>query len=200
METTDHIADIKDSIIEKASSLFRRYGFKKTTMDDIASSMSKKKSSLYYYFANKEDVFKAVVEKEAHSMGEALRAKIAQEKTPENMLKAYLLERTRQFKDKANYYAALRSDYLSNLAFVEKIREKYDNNEKQIIQQILEKGIEEKRFEIENPSLAASALVSILKGFEVSLILHDEENAEVTDEQADYLIKILFYGIAKNDN
>lgn len=198
METTDYMADVKDSIIEKASSLFRRYGFKKTTMDDIASSMSKKKSSLYYYFANKEDVFKAVVEKEAHSMGEALRARIAQEKTPENMLKAYLLERTRQFKDKANYYAALRSDYLSNLAFVEKIREKYDNNEKQIIQQILENGIEEKRFEIENPSLAASALVSILKGFEVSLILH-EENAEVTDEQADYLIKILFYGIAKND-
>ena len=38
--------------------------FRKTTMDEIAQAARKGKSSIYYYFTSKEDIFRAIVEKE----------------------------------------------------------------------------------------------------------------------------------------
>ncbi len=48
--------EMRNTIICKAGELFSRYGYKKTTMDDIADALQKGKSSIYYYFQNKEDI------------------------------------------------------------------------------------------------------------------------------------------------
>jgi AcrR family transcriptional regulator len=45
--------EMRNTIICKAGELFSRYGYKKTTMDDIADALQKGKSSIYYYFQNK---------------------------------------------------------------------------------------------------------------------------------------------------
>ena len=58
---------IREEIMEHAQILFRQFGLKKTTMEDIAKSMGKGKSTLYYYFCSKEEIFDAVILKE---MGE----------------------------------------------------------------------------------------------------------------------------------
>lgn len=45
---------MKEKIIQKASEMFLKLGFKSVTMDDIASGMCCSKKTLYKYFANKE--------------------------------------------------------------------------------------------------------------------------------------------------
>ncbi|RLD78380.1 MAG: TetR/AcrR family transcriptional regulator, partial [Bacteroidetes bacterium] len=60
--------DIKENILDVAQSIFRKYGFKKTTMDEIAKAARKGKSTLYYYFKSKEEIFAAVIEKEGNYM------------------------------------------------------------------------------------------------------------------------------------
>lgn len=45
---------MREKIIQKASAMFLKLGFKSVTMDDIASDMSCSKKTLYKYFANKE--------------------------------------------------------------------------------------------------------------------------------------------------
>jgi TetR/AcrR family transcriptional regulator, biofilm operon repressor len=45
---------MKDKIIEKASELFLKLGFKSVTMDDIAGEMCISKKTIYKYFCNKE--------------------------------------------------------------------------------------------------------------------------------------------------
>ncbi|MBK0369364.1 TetR/AcrR family transcriptional regulator [Flavobacterium agrisoli] len=45
---------MKDKIIEKASELFLKLGFKSVTMDDIACEMCISKKTIYKYFCNKE--------------------------------------------------------------------------------------------------------------------------------------------------
>jgi len=42
--------DIKKRIIKVAQDIFKRYGFKKSTMDEIALASGKGKSTLYHYF------------------------------------------------------------------------------------------------------------------------------------------------------
>ena len=58
-------SEVRAEIVDVARKIFTRYGFRKTTMDEIAWATRKGKSSIYYYFPGKEDIFKAVVEKEA---------------------------------------------------------------------------------------------------------------------------------------
>ncbi len=45
---------MKEKIIEKASELFLKFGFKSVTMDDIAGEMCISKKTIYKYFCNKE--------------------------------------------------------------------------------------------------------------------------------------------------
>lgn len=49
------------TLVEAATDIFLQYGFKKTTLDDIASAAHLQKSSLYHYFNGKDDLFLAVV-------------------------------------------------------------------------------------------------------------------------------------------
>ncbi|MBN2535129.1 MAG: helix-turn-helix transcriptional regulator [Spirochaetales bacterium] len=56
--------DIKELIIDSARKIFARFGFKKTTVDEIANSIHKGKSSIYHYFKSKEEIFKDVIKKE----------------------------------------------------------------------------------------------------------------------------------------
>ncbi|HET6559677.1 MAG TPA: TetR/AcrR family transcriptional regulator, partial [Prolixibacteraceae bacterium] len=44
----------RESILKTAQEIFSKYGYKKTTLDDIANAVRKGKSSLYYYFTSKE--------------------------------------------------------------------------------------------------------------------------------------------------
>src|SRR5688572_33260146 len=52
---------IRDEILNGARDLFERFGFKKTTMEDIARQVGKSKSALYYYYKTKEEIFEAVI-------------------------------------------------------------------------------------------------------------------------------------------
>ncbi|MFC4815693.1 MULTISPECIES: TetR/AcrR family transcriptional regulator [unclassified Flavobacterium] len=45
---------MKCKIIEKATEMFLKYGFKSITMDDIANQMGISKKTIYKYYANKE--------------------------------------------------------------------------------------------------------------------------------------------------
>ena len=50
------------AIVVGAAGLFVRYGFRKTSMDDIARAMKLSRQGLYFHFSSKEAVFRAVVE------------------------------------------------------------------------------------------------------------------------------------------
>lgn len=50
----------KERILESAFRLFGRYGFKRTSMEDIASEAGLSRAALYLQFRNKEDIFRAL--------------------------------------------------------------------------------------------------------------------------------------------
>jgi AcrR family transcriptional regulator len=182
-------------IIEIARNIFSHFGFKKTTMEEIALATRKGKSSIYYYFNSKEDIFKAVVEKEAEELKEELYKKISDIEDPIERLKVYITVRMRKLKKLTNFYTALKSDYLSNLEFIEEIRKSYDIDEVRIVTGIIEEGIESGKFSVKDPHQSAVAIVTAMKGLEVPLFISKEHgNFEVRLEN---LINFLFYGIVK---
>lgn len=195
--------EVKNSIISVARQIFSRFGFKKTTMDEIAQASAKGKSSIYYYFSSKEDIFQAVVEKEASMLKRELFEATETVTDPQEKLKVYVLVRMRTFKKLANYYAAIKSEYLSHLDFVENVRKKYDLEEISMVENILKAGAENNEFNIDNTRLAAVAIVTAMKGLEIPLFWEDDkeqnENDKVqdTEKRLDDLINILFYGLVR---
>ncbi len=85
--------EVKEAIVNVARHIFSRFGFRKTTMDEIAIASRKGKSSIYYYFASKEEIFQAVVEKEASILKQELKKAINEADSPAQKLKAHVLVR-----------------------------------------------------------------------------------------------------------
>lgn len=188
------IEKTKDEIIEIARDIFARFGFKKTTMEEIAKAMKKAKSSLYYYFQSKEEIFRMVLEQEANVLREKIKKAVGQEDTPQGKLRAYILTRMRGLKQLANFYSALKDEYLKNYKFIERLRKKYDEEEAETISKILKEGIDKGIFEIEDLDMTTLAILIALKGFEVWIF---QGNTRWTEKDIDNLLDILLYGIVK---
>jgi AcrR family transcriptional regulator len=165
-------------------------------MDEIAHAAHKGKSSLYYYFKSKEEVFEAVVEKEAGSLRSEISSKVGECNSAKEKLRAYINVRMNGFRNWGNFYEALKDDYLSNLNFIEKIRTKYDKNEIDSITQIIQEGIENKEFKKLNAALTAKIVVIAMKGLEVPLLSERDTKNNFKKEIND-MLEVLFFGICE---
>lgn len=187
--------NIKDQIVIAARNIFNKYGFKKATMDEIAHSMGKGKSSIYYYFTSKEEIYEAVIEREAELLRHEVVKSISLVENPVDKLRSYVITRMKTFHKVSNFYGAIRTEVVSHLDFIDKIRKKYDLEEIQLLGQILEEGVDKRIFRIEDTELTAIAIVTALKGLEVPMFWSAKrKDAEVQVEQ---LLNVLFYGIMK---
>ncbi|OYU83092.1 MAG: TetR family transcriptional regulator [Flavobacterium sp. BFFFF2] len=68
---------MQDKIVEKATELFLKHGFKSITMDDIAEHMGISKKTIYKYFSNKEVLIEASVDLEHGKIKAGMQAVIA---------------------------------------------------------------------------------------------------------------------------
>ncbi|MEN8155807.1 MAG: TetR/AcrR family transcriptional regulator [Bacteroidota bacterium] len=189
-------AEVRAQIVDVARKIFLRYGFRKTTMEEIATESRKGKSSIYYYFPSKEDIFRAVVEKEASELKERLDRTILTGDPPIDKLKAYILFRLRHVRTLGNFYAALNEESLSHLDFILEIRKKFDRDELQIVRGILEEGLDDGSFQISSSKIGAIAIATMMKGLELPLLLSDDHKTD-RGELLDDLIRVLFYGIVR---
>lgn len=161
--------DTKCKIVDIASKLFARFGFHKTSMDEIAKISRKAKGSLYYHFASKEDLFKEVVVQEIETMKIAL-SKIVQDNTlsPVEKLRNYLNQRMKILADAKNYHETLKADLFEQFGFLNKVRADLDNWEKQQLKIIFDEGKNANIFTSElNVEVALDIFVLILRMLEV---------------------------------
>ncbi len=185
--------EYRRKIIISAGQIFSRYGFKKTTMDEIARALKMGKSSVYYYFKSKEEIFEAVVLYEANLLRNELTTAIKSVESPVDKMRNYVFVRMKSFEKLSNYYNAIFDRNLDHFDFIENIRTKYDREELAILRLILYDGARKKVFKIENSEYTALAVQTALKGLEVPLFWQKKElNIE---ERLNAILDILFYGI-----
>jgi len=72
-------ASRRDAILDAATSVFSRYGFKKTSMDDVARAAGLSRQGLYLHFATKEALFQAALLHLVERLRAAGRAALARE-------------------------------------------------------------------------------------------------------------------------
>jgi len=187
--------DVKEMIIEAARGIFARFGFSKTTMDEIAKAAYKAKSSIYHYFKSKEEIFREIVVKESRTLKEEITKAINQEDNPQKKLRAYVITRMHTLQKLANFYSALKDEYLKHYEFIEKVRKNHDREEMEIIKEILRDGNEKGVFDIKDLEVTAFAIIVALKGLEYRWV--QETDVSKIEKDIDSLLAILFNGIVK---
>jgi AcrR family transcriptional regulator len=187
--------EFRKKIVVSAGQIFSRYGFKKTTMDEIARELKMGKSSIYYYFKSKEEIFEAVVLYEANILRNELTTAIKSVESPVDKMKKYVYVRMKSFEKLANYYNAIFDKNLDHFDFIEKIRAKYDLEELAILRLILFHGARKKVFNVSDSEYTALAVQTTMKGLEVPLFWKKRElNIE---ERLEAILEVLFNGILK---
>jgi AcrR family transcriptional regulator len=188
--------EVRIQIVVVARRIFTRYGFRKATMEEIASTSQMGKSSIYYYFKSKKEIFRAVVEFEARMLKERLSRIIGKNNSPPERLKAYILFRLHHVRTLENFYAALNEETLSHMDFILDIRRNFEIEEQLLVGEILEDGMKQGVFQLSSSKIGAIAISTMMKGLELPLLL-DEAHKTDREELMEDLIRVLLYGILK---
>lgn len=182
-------------IIEKSRELFGRFGFKKTTMDDIANACGIGKATLYYYFENKQDIFKSVIKKEIEMFIEKILKILSEIEEPHEKLRTFILARVTRVEEVSNYYSTIRDEYMEHYAFIEEERKAFISWEIKIIKSILDMGIQKDVFKDMDTEITATVIAFALKGLEFPWIIR--QYMIDIEKAVDIMLPILFKGLDK---
>jgi len=185
----------RENILKIAQDIFSKYGYKKTTLDDIANAVRKGKSSLYYYFKSKEDLFQAVIMKEVELLAKELDRVINRNTEPVDKLRDYMLTKITTFRNLANFYHALEND-VTAISFINDVKHRYEQDEIRLIKRILIEGVRKGEFEIYDFNLAAIGITMAIKGLEMPLSAGNYGNLNL-ERSVEVILKIICYGIMK---
>jgi len=170
------LVDTRSKIITVATKLFSRFGFHKTSMDEIAKIARKAKGSLYYHFSSKEDLFKEVVSVEIVSLkGQLIAITENPNLLPSEKIKKYLITRMEVLNTAANYHETLKADFFEHFDFIDELRYDLDEWEKNNLKMIILQGIDNGEFAIEGEvDVLLDMFIMVLKGLEIPFFLQNK--------------------------
>ncbi|MFA5996046.1 MAG: TetR/AcrR family transcriptional regulator [Patescibacteria group bacterium] len=128
-------------IAEQFQKHFEHYGFKKTSVDDIAAELKMSKKTIYQYFNSKEKVYYYIVSKVAQQFCNKMAKQLSAVYTSEKKLKILIeliFKESRKWLKSNDAFEFKYKYEIAELAF----QEAYS----QLIKQIMEEGMNHKEF------------------------------------------------------
>lgn len=170
------IDNTRESILNVADKLFSRFGFYKTSMDEIAKIARKAKGSLYYHFASKEELFKEVVSVEIENFKKHLNKIVNNEElSSSEKIKQYFIKRMEVLSISTNYQETLKADFYEQFHFIDELRSELEAWEKDKLKTIISNGIENNEFSpIKEIDILLDMFIMVSYGLEVPFFLQDK--------------------------
>lgn len=186
-------------ILKAAVDLFSERGFERTTVDEIAARANVGKGTIYLYFANKEQIFIAIIESGiqyiVNSMDEILSQSGDFHQRFQEMFRQHL-----QFaEDHRKFYQLFLKEGL-NLKFIgdkesqARIMKLHQKIHQQLTQ-LIQIGIDQNQIRIGDPSIFAFALSGIMS-HSCFQWLTEKENGSLL-EQMPVIIDLYLNGVGK---
>jgi AcrR family transcriptional regulator len=173
---------VRAEILKAAERVFQKWGFNKTTMEDIAREAGKGKSTLYYYYQSKDEILDAVTEQEFESIIQKARSSVEEVHTAREKVKKYFVVSIIEMKNKVSAYTIIREEIKRDQNFISKIRTKFEAKEEKFLYEILKDGLKRKEFTFINESeikTAAKAINGIIHALELYLLLENDDTAQI---------------------
>ena len=189
------MSNTKKMLIEVARGLFAEKGKKEVTMNDIAEASKKGRRTLYTYFNNKEDIYKAVIDKELEQVLGRLKVVSTEKVEPDVMLTNHILTHLDAIKDVVTRNGSLRADFFHDIYEVERTRRKIDVQEISLIRSILNNGIKKGIFKRMDLDLSSIIIFYSIKGMEVPYIRQNISSEFERNKNS--IVEFVFQGIKR---
>ncbi|MDD4848893.1 MAG: TetR/AcrR family transcriptional regulator [Bacteroidales bacterium] len=197
--------EARTKILDVAHKLFDRYGFDKTSMDEIAKASHKSKSSLYYYFESKEELFKTLIREELNRMKAVIMPIMTEIGITETeRIKKYVRQRMESGSSASMLLEALKINYLENFFishfdFLTELRSDLDKWEREQLTTMFSAGKQKGEFidQLEVNSAVDMSLM-LIRGLEFPFFI--ERKYQTYKDPFDYLLDNTLQGISVKHN
>lgn len=182
------ITKTRQKLLEVARSLFAHRGLEATTMNDIAAASGRGRRTLYTYFRNKEEIYYAVIKEELERLSDKMGVVMTLEAEPEEKIFSLIYAHLDIIREAVARNGTLRAEFFRNIWMVEKVRKAFDEEEHRLLVQLLQEGVDQGRFHIENVGLMTDIMHYSVKGLEVPYI-YDRLGEGLEDDEASVMVK-----------
>lgn len=136
----------REQILIGAEKLFTRYGYLKTTMDDIAEIAGLKKASLYYYYNSKDAIFRDVIMKEINNFIIEAKNKIDSINDPIEKVLSFCFYRLDYFQQFINLHNLSIHIIKEAEPYIKKLHKDFIQREINYLKSLLDEGVKLKIF------------------------------------------------------
>lgn len=164
-------------IFESAKVLFFRYGFKKTSLNEIISHAKVGKGAIYEFYKNKEELFKSIVLNEYDRLFYSIKEMLVSEVDPNKKILLYICMKIKFMKESILKQIAVPDVFME-------LKDTYDQmfptnyKEIEILRAIIGQGQKNKIFRLENTEEIAKLVSEIIHRFEMSWLNLETRKAE----------------------
>ncbi|OFW59798.1 MAG: hypothetical protein A2V52_01765 [Actinobacteria bacterium RBG_19FT_COMBO_54_7] len=180
----------REMILEAAEKRFRRFGYSKTTMEEIAGDAGISKGTIYIYFKNKEEIFTELLDKETLELERLMYGRIKNMQSVAEQLKTIFIGTLDYLQQHPFLYSTLRRDVEMVSPRILRHTFKIEDRYVSVIEDYVRRGIETGEIEKYNPHLTAYILYKIFEAFSYgSSISEDDYSREEIETLIPELIR-----------
>jgi len=156
---------VKEAILDATDRLLARFGYRKMTVEDIATEAGIGKGSIYLHFSSKEEVVLSHIDRIVDRLQDQLKQIARSEATAAERLRLMLLTRVLFRFDSIQHYTQSLNDLLSVLRpRLLTRRAQYFEAEAQIFAEVLTAGRQSGEFDFDDGHATAHALLQATNG------------------------------------
>ena len=191
--------EIREAILDAANRLLARYGYRKMTMEDVATEAGIGKGTIYLCFPSKEEVALSTIDRLVERLLERMREIARSEAEPSERLLRLLVERVMYRFDHRSHgsqgidelLSALRAPFLVR-------REQYFEAEAAVLAGVIEAGRARGAFLTDDPPAVGRALVVATNALlPSSLSTHELSDRDRVAAQIERVARLLLFGLSR---
>jgi len=193
----------KKRILRVAQRCFSRYGFAKTTLDDIAAGVGMQKASLYYYYESKDAIFREVIEEETREFLDTLGRKLKRLSSAMDKLYAFAQIRLDHFREFINLNDLSINVILEVKPLVDRLYQDFRLKQVSVLADIVEDGIQRGELKPCNALRAADTIFTILEAVAIRELQSAEMQAardldyKKLEQETKYVLSLVINGLKK---
>ena len=185
--------DKVESILDAAKKMFGRYGIQKTNLSEVARLARVAKATIYNYFGSKDRVYLEVLQREADDIIDNILFFIEKLSSPVEKIQTFVHAKFRYMKGAINILNLDREGMDKMMPKTDIIRNNLFEREVEIIYSILDLGVQEGIFRVDDLALTSRSIGYALRGFEIPLLM-EGSNVKI-EEYLDSFLTVFFEGI-----
>jgi TetR/AcrR family transcriptional regulator len=195
--STNRRDDKKLHLINAARAAVSRFGYRKTTLEDIAAEAGVSRATLYYHFPNKEEVFRALISNEIERFQAVLIDALDADAPPDARLLGYVRARFKHLREVKSLYSVTKHFAREFLPMADEDLARFEEAEHGFIVALLREGMASGRFRQVDPDVLGGALLAAIHGLDERFIFEDRE---ALGQGAECLLDTLFTGLVAPDS